>query len=145
MNGVIAIENIRKSFGSVVAVDGVSLEIAANEFVALLGASGCGKTTLLRIVAGLETPDAGRILIEGADVTGAPPYKRPINLMFQSYALFPHMSVRGNVEFGLRQEGLSGSDLVRRVDEALDLVELRDLGARRPSQLSGGQQQRVAL
>ncbi len=142
---VITVESVSKRFGDVVAVDNVSLDIAQGEFVALLGASGCGKTTLLRLVAGLDKPDAGVIRIDGHDVTGTPPYARPINMMFQSYALFPHMTVAENVAFGLKQDSLGGEDLRTRVDEALSLVEMRDLGGRKPQALSGGQQQRVAL
>ena len=145
MSVVIKIEAVTKRFGSVVAVDGVSLDILENEFIALLGASGCGKTTLLRIMAGLEHPDGGRVLIDGKDMTDAPPYARPVNMMFQSYALFPHMTAAGNVAFGLKQDGLSGAALEARVKEALAAVELGDLGDRRPDQLSGGQRQRVAL
>jgi len=135
----------RKSFGDVAAVDGVSLAVRPNEFLALLGASGCGKTTLLRLIAGLEAFDAGRLLIAGTDMTATPPHRRPVNLMFQSYALFPHMSVVDNVAFGLKQDGLAGEELKARVAEALALVDMADLGARRPDQLSGGQQQRAAL
>jgi putrescine transport system ATP-binding protein len=142
---VISVENVSKAFGAATAVDRVSLAVAANEFVALLGASGCGKTTLLRIIAGLESADAGRVLIGGADMTAAPAHRRPVNLMFQSYALFPHLSVRGNVAFGLRQDGLRGAELDARIAEALAMVELAPLADRRPHQLSGGQQQRVAL
>jgi len=139
------IVGVHKSFGGVVAVDDVSLVIKDNEFLALLGASGCGKTTLLRLIAGLEQADQGRIIIAGQDMTASPPYMRPINLMFQSYALFPHMTVAQNVAFGLKQDGLAGAELSTRVTEALELVEMAALGTRRPDQLSGGQQQRVAL
>ncbi|MBL8628524.1 MAG: ABC transporter ATP-binding protein [Rhodospirillaceae bacterium] len=142
---MISLTDIRKSFGAVAAVDGVSLDIAPNEFLALLGASGCGKTTLLRVLAGFETPDAGRVMIAGQDVTSTPPHKRPVNLMFQSYALFPHMTVAQNVAFGLKQDGLRGAELTARVQDALALVEMDTLALRRPDQLSGGQQQRVAL
>lgn len=142
---VIEVAELRKSFGGVVAVDNVSLAVRDNEFLALLGASGCGKTTLLRLMAGLEAADSGTISIAGQDMTQTPPYLRPVNLMFQSYALFPHMSVAGNVAFGLKQDGLGGSELTACVDEALALVEMTDLASRRPDQLSGGQKQRVAL
>ena len=145
MSSVIRIDAVTKRFGSVAAVDGVSLDIFENEFIALLGASGCGKTTLLRIMAGLEHPDAGRVFIDGKDVTEAAPYARPVNMMFQSYALFPHMTVAGNVAFGLKQDGLNGEILDARVKEALAAVELAGLGEREPHQLSGGQRQRVAL
>jgi putrescine transport system ATP-binding protein len=145
MSTVLRIESVGKCFGSVVAVDSVTLDVRENEFLALLGASGCGKTTLLRLMAGLESPDAGRIFIDGKDVTADPPYARPVNMMFQSYALFPHMTVAENVAFGLKQDGLSGEALGERVKEALTAVELEDLGERKPHQLSGGQRQRAAL
>ncbi|TAL00591.1 MAG: ABC transporter ATP-binding protein [Rhodospirillaceae bacterium] len=142
---VLALETITKRFGATVAVDDVSLAIDGAEFVALLGPSGCGKTTLLRMIAGLEFPDQGRVWIDGRDMTAAAAYARPVNMMFQSYALFPHLSVAANVAFGLQQDGLKGAVLKERVAEALILVELQDFGARKPHQLSGGQQQRVAL
>jgi putrescine transport system ATP-binding protein len=142
---VIDVADVSKSFGGVVAVDGVSLSVRPNEFLALLGASGCGKTTLLRLIAGLDAPDAGRIIIAGEDMTQTPPFRRPVNLMFQSYALFPHMSVAENVAFGLKQDGLGGDELAARVNEALTMVEMAELARRRPDQLSGGQKQRVAL
>jgi putrescine transport system ATP-binding protein len=142
---VISIQNVAKAFGAVRAVDNVSLDIAPNEFLALLGASGCGKTTLLRLIAGLERCDSGKILIDGADMTAVEPYRRPVNLMFQSYALFPHMTVAGNVAFGLQQEGIKGADLSQRVNESLALVEMAGHAERKPHQLSGGQRQRVAL
>src|SRR5262249_9908105 len=115
------------------------------EFFALLGPSGCGKTTLLRMLAGFERPSSGRILLDGADISAIPPHKRPVNMMFQSYALFPHMSVADNIAFGLKQEGMPKSEIRARVAEMLALVRLEQLGARRPDQLSGGQRQRVAL
>jgi putrescine transport system ATP-binding protein len=142
---MVRVEGLTKNFGGEVAVAGVDLAIAAGEFFAILGGSGSGKTTLLRMIAGFERPDEGRILIDGADVTGAPPHRRPVNMMFQSYALFPHMSVAKNVEFGLRQEGARGAELRRRAEEALDLVAMNDYAERKPHQLSGGQKQRVAL
>jgi putrescine transport system ATP-binding protein len=142
---LVRVDRVAKRFGEVVAVDGVTLEIARGEFFALLGPSGCGKTTLLRLLAGFETPDAGTIAIDGEDMTGVPPYRRPVNMMFQSYALFPHMSVAANIGFGLRQQGLSRAEIEPRVARLLDLVELAGLGGRRPTQLSGGQRQRVAL
>ncbi len=141
----VALEGIRKRFGPIAAVDGVDLTIASGEFFALLGGSGCGKTTLLRMIAGLETPDAGRILIGDLDATALPPWSRPVNTVFQSYALFPHLSVGANVGYGLVRERLPRSDIAKRVREMLALVQLTDLEDRRPHQLSGGQRQRVAL
>ena len=145
MAALVSFEQITKRFGDFTAVDGVTLAIDDNEFFALLGPSGCGKTTLLRLLAGFETPDAGRVLLDGADLAGVPPYRRPVNMMFQSYALFPHMTVAGNVAFGLKQDGLPRDQIAARVDEMLGLVQLRPLAARKPDQLSGGQRQRVAL
>ena len=139
------IEGVSKSFGSVTAVDDVSLDIARGEFFALLGPSGCGKTTLLRMLAGFETPSAGALLLDGVDLAALPPYRRPVNMMFQSYALFPHMSVAGNVAFGLRQDRVPRAEIAARVADALALVELSPLARRKPHQLSGGQRQRVAL
>ena len=141
----IRIENVTKRFGEFVAVDDVSLDIYRGELFSLLGASGCGKTTLLRMLAGLEQPSEGRILIDGTDMTGVAPYDRPVNMMFQSYALFPHMSVGQNVAFGLRQDGVPKQEAERRVAEMLDLVQLGRFAKRKPHQLSGGQRQRVAL
>ncbi|MEY4762668.1 MAG: hypothetical protein RLZZ200_2524 [Pseudomonadota bacterium] len=141
----IELDGIAKRFGEVTAVDGVSLGIRKGEIFCLLGASGCGKTTLLRILAGFEQPTAGRVLIDGQDMAGVPPYERPVNLMFQSYALFPHMTVEKNIAFGLEQEGLPKDEIRRRVADILDIVHLSEYGARRPHQLSGGQRQRVAL
>jgi spermidine/putrescine ABC transporter ATP-binding subunit len=142
---IIRIAGLNKRFGELLAVRSVDLEIRENEFFGLLGPSGCGKTTLLRMLAGFETPDAGQILLDGRDIVGVPPYRRPLNLMFQSYALFPHMRVFDNVAYGLRMEGVPKADVERRVEEALELVRLPGLGRRRPHQLSGGQRQRVAL
>jgi spermidine/putrescine ABC transporter ATP-binding subunit len=142
---LIRIEGVTKRFGSVVAVDDVTLPIRENEFFGLLGPSGCGKTTLLRILAGFEHPDEGRILLDGADLTRTKPYRRPVNMMFQSYALFPHMTVERNVAYGLRMEGLGKREALTQAHEALELVQLSDLAKRRPAQLSGGQEQRVAL
>jgi putrescine transport system ATP-binding protein len=143
----LAIDRVVKRFpgAAQAAVAGVSLAVAKGEFFALLGPSGCGKTTLLRMLAGFETPDEGRILIDGADMAGVPPYDRPVNMMFQSYALFPHMSVAENVGFGLRQEKLPRADIDRRVAAMLDLVKLARHAGRSPAQLSGGERQRVAL
>jgi putrescine transport system ATP-binding protein len=143
----LVIEEVVKRYpdATAAAVDGVSLEIAAGEFFALLGPSGCGKTTLLRLLAGFETPDKGRILIDGQDMASVPPYARPTNMMFQSYALFPHMSVAENVGFGLKQDKRSRVEIMGRVAAMLDLVKLRPLAQRKPGQLSGGEKQRVAL
>lgn len=142
---LISFEAVTRRFGSTRAVDGLSLDIRAGEFFALLGPSGCGKTTLLRMLAGFEMPDEGRLRLAGADITAVPPHRRPVNMMFQNYALFPHLSVAGNIAFGLRQEGLASAEIARRVDEMLALVKLEGLGQRKPDQLSGGQRQRVAL
>ena len=139
------IEGVSKSFGSITAVDDVTLDIARGEFFALLGPSGCGKTTLLRMLAGFETPGAGALLLDGVDLAALPPYRRPVNMMFQSYALFPNMTVAGNVAFGLRQDRVPRAEIAARVEEALALVELSPLARRKPHQLSGGQRQRVAL
>jgi putrescine transport system ATP-binding protein len=139
------IERVTKKYGDLYAVDDVSLAIFQGEFFSLLGSSGCGKSTLLRMLAGLEQPSAGRIYIDGADVTDIPAYRRPVNMMFQSYALFPHMSVERNVEFGLRQERLPRAERAERVAEMLDLLKIAELRKRRPHQISGGQRQRVAL
>jgi putrescine transport system ATP-binding protein len=136
---------VGKRFGEVTAVDRLDLDIYAGEFFALLGPSGCGKTTLLRMLAGFEEPSEGRILLAGEDIGAIPPYRRPVNMMFQSYALFPHMSVAGNIAFGLKQDGLPRKEIEARVAEMLALVRLEGFGARKPHQLSGGQRQRVAL
>jgi putrescine transport system ATP-binding protein len=141
----VVIEAASKRYGDVAAVDRVSLEVAAGELFSLLGGSGSGKTTLLRMVAGFVEPSAGRIAIDGVDMAGVPPHRRPVNMMFQSYALFPHMSVARNIGYGLRQAGVRGPELARQVDEALALVQLGGFGQRRPDELSGGQRQRVAL
>jgi putrescine transport system ATP-binding protein len=141
----IRIDDVSKKFGDFTAVDDVSLRIYRGEIFCLLGGSGCGKTTLLRMLAGFETPSDGRIFIDGQDMAGVPPYKRPVNMMFQSYALFPHMTVEQNVAFGLKQEGTPKAELTQRVNEMLALVKLQDFVQRKPHQLSGGQRQRVAL
>jgi putrescine transport system ATP-binding protein len=141
----VALDRVAKSFGGVVAVDHVSLAVGAGELFALLGPSGCGKTTLLRLIAGFETPDAGSVAIDGRDMTAVPAHRRPANMMFQSYALFPHMSVADNVAYGLRRAGKSEADTVRKVRDLLALVRLDGLEARKPHQLSGGQKSRVAL
>src|SRR5690606_33115409 len=141
----VRIEGVTRAFGKVYACDDVSLDIYRGEFFALLGGSGSGKSTLLRILAGLEAPDQGRILIDGLDVTHLPPYQRPVNMMFQSYALFPHMTVEQNIAFGLRQDRLPAGEIRDRVQAMLELVRMPQLGKRKPHQLSGGQRQRVAL
>jgi putrescine transport system ATP-binding protein len=141
----IRIENVTKRFGDFAAVDRVSLDICKGELFALLGGSGCGKTTLLRMLAGFETPTEGRIFIDGQDMGGIPPYERPVNMMFQSYALFPHMTVERNVGYGLKHEAMSEEQRKDRVKQMLDLVQLKGLAGRKPHQLSGGQRQRVAL
>ena len=141
----VRIERLTKRFGDFVAVNQVSLDIQRGEIFCLLGGSGCGKTTLLRMLAGFETPSEGAIYIDGVDVTAVAPYERPVNMMFQSYALFPHMTVAQNVAFGLRQDGVSKSETARRVGEILALVKLEGYDKRKPHQLSGGQRQRVAL
>jgi len=142
---LVEIRNVTKIFGSHYAVDDVSLKIYPGEFFSLLGASGCGKTTLLRMLAGFERPDTGRLLIGGEDMTDLPPYLRPVNMMFQSYALFPHLNVADNIAFGLRQGHMPRRQVRQRVAEMLDLVRLGDFARRKPDQLSGGQRQRVAL
>ena len=142
---IIEFENVTKFYGKVRAVNDVSLKVDEGEFFALLGPSGCGKTTLLRMLAGFEVPSGGRILIDGQDVSRVPPNKRPVNMVFQSYAVFPHMTVADNVGYGLRIEGVAAPERSRRVEDALALVKLDGYGARRPDQLSGGQRQRVAL
>ena len=134
-----------RSFGAFRALDGVSVSIQAGEFFSLLGPSGCGKTTLLRIIAGLDSADAGSLTIGGEEMTAIPASRRPVNTVFQSYALFPHLTVRDNVSFGLRMKGLSSGEIAPRVERALDLVEIGSMAARKPAQLSGGQKQRVAL
>jgi putrescine transport system ATP-binding protein len=141
----IRFENVTKRFGDFTAVDNLTLDIYEREFFALLGPSGCGKTTLMRMLAGFEQPTEGRILLDGKDLSGIPPYKRPVNMMFQSYALFPHMTVEDNIAFGLRQDRLDSSDINTRVAEMLELVKLEKYAKRKPHQLSGGQKQRVAL
>ncbi len=141
----VRIKNVTKTFGNVYAVDDVSVDIYQGEFFSLLGGSGCGKSTLLRILAGLEQPNSGKILIDGIDVTDMPPFERPVNMMFQSYALFPHMTVAQNIAFGLQQDRMPRAAITERVRQMLALVKMEALGARKPDQLSGGQRQRVAL
>ena len=142
---LVSVQNVVRSFGGVKALDGLSLDVFRGEFFALLGPSGCGKTTLMRAIAGFEAPDGGRVLLDGIDLGDTPPHKRPVNMVFQSYALFPHMSVERNIAFGLEREGLPRAEVAARVDEMLTLVQLGDERRRRPHQLSGGQKQRVAL
>jgi putrescine transport system ATP-binding protein len=142
---IVRFENITKRFDNFVAVKNVTLDIYEREFFALLGPSGCGKSTLLRMLAGFERPTEGKTIVIGQDITALPPYERPVNMMFQSYALFPHMTVEGNIGFGLRQEGMAKDKIAERVDEAMGMLELKQFAKRKPNQLSGGQQQRVAL
>ena len=142
---LVRFDGVSKHFAGIAAVERVSLDIFAGEFFALLGPSGCGKTTLLRLLAGFEMPDEGRILLDGEDIARVPPYRRPVNMMFQSYALFPHLTVEGNVAFGLKQEAVPKSEIAARVEEMLKLVRLEGFAKRKPHQLSGGQRQRVAL
>ncbi|GAA1520954.1 ABC transporter ATP-binding protein [Sphaerisporangium rubeum] len=142
---LVGITGVSRRFGDVVALDGVTLDIRQGEFFALLGPSGCGKTTLLRILAGFESPDEGTVTLDGADLLSRPAHRRPVNLMFQSYALFPHMTVAKNVAYGLEREGLPRAEVRTRVAEVLDTVGLTPQAGRRPHQLSGGQRQRVAL
>ena len=141
----VQIVDVSKRFGDFVAVDRISLDIYKREFFSLLGPSGCGKTTLLRMLAGFETPSEGGILLEGEDMSGVPPYERPVNMMFQSYALFPHMNVEKNIAFGLKQDGVPKPEIERRVAEVIEMVQLGPFARRKPHQLSGGQKQRVAL
>jgi spermidine/putrescine transport system ATP-binding protein len=141
----ISIQGVRKSFGDVHAVDGISLDIAEGEFITLLGPSGCGKTTTMRMIAGFEEPDDGTILLRGNDVVGVPPNKREVNMCFQQYALFPHMNVEKNIEYGLKLKKVPKGDRQKIVGEMLEIVGLAGMQARKPNQLSGGQQQRVAL
>jgi spermidine/putrescine transport system ATP-binding protein len=145
MQGIVALHGVSKSFGDVLAVDDVSLEIYQGEFFTILGPSGCGKTTTLRMIAGFELPEAGDIYLQGEPVTDVPAFQRNVNLVFQDYALFPHMNVAQNVGFGLEMKRVNELEIHKRVEEALELVRLPGMGDRRPSQLSGGQQQRVAL
>ena len=144
-HAMVTIDRIDKRFGDVIAVDSVSLDIQPNEFFALLGPSGCGKTTLLRMIAGFEQPSAGRLLIDGEDMDRVQPNRRPVNMVFQSYAVFPHMTVADNVAYGLVVTGVPKAEIAPRVDEALAMVRLAGYGSRKPDQLSGGQRQRVAL
>ena len=140
-----SLQHITKNFGEGDVLRDISLDVARGEFVTLLGASGCGKTTTLRIISGLETPDEGTVLLDGKDVTALPPERRPVNTVFQSYALFPHMNVEKNVAYGLRVHGMDKASIAKRVREMLELVQMEDYAKRMPSQLSGGQRQRIAI
>ena len=142
---LVRFEGVSKAFGDTPAVKDVSLSIHEGEFFALLGPSGCGKTTLMRLLAGFESPDAGRVMLEDRDISADPPHRRPVHMMFQAYALFPHLNVAQNIGFGLARQGMAKAEITPRVEEMLALVKLDGLGRRRPDQLSGGQKQRVAL
>ena len=141
----IELKSLSKRFGQFTAVDNIDLKIYRGELFTILGGSGCGKSTLLRMLAGFENPSDGRILIDGVDITNSPPYERPVNMMFQSYAVFPHMTVEQNIAYGLKKEKLPQAEIKTRVQEMLQLVQLSQLARRKPNQLSGGQSQRVAL
>ena len=141
----VQLQRVTRKYGDIYAVDDVSLDVYKGEFFSLLGSSGCGKSTLLRMLAGLEMPTSGRILIDGVDVTNVPPYRRPVNMMFQSYALFPHMSVENNIAFGLKQQKMPLEQREKRIEQMLRLLHIEQLRKRKPDQLSGGQRQRVAL
>ncbi|MGA9320601.1 MAG: ATP-binding cassette domain-containing protein, partial [Xanthobacteraceae bacterium] len=142
---LLRIQALTKRFGNTAVVDQLSLDVYEGEFFALLGPSGCGKTTLLRLIAGFEQPNAGHILLDGVDLAPVPPYRRPVNMMFQNYALFPHLTVEDNIAFGLKQDGLTKREIAARVADMLALTRLEGFGTRKPHQLSGGQRQRVAL
>lgn len=142
---ILTLENIHKSFDGTKVLDGISLSVLPGQFLTLLGPSGCGKTTTLRIIAGLETPDEGRVLLNGAEVTKLPPEKRAVNTVFQNYALFPHMNVQKNIAYPMKLRRVKKEDAARRVEELLSVVQLEGFGKRMPSQLSGGQRQRVAI
>ncbi len=144
-NSAVELRSVTKRYGDVVALRDISLTIHEGEFFSLLGPSGCGKTTTLNLIGGFIEPEDGDILIQGQSMIGIPPYRRPVNTVFQSYALFPHMTVAANIDFGLRMRGVPGGERIRRIDEMLDLISMPGFGGRRPSQLSGGQQQRIAL
>ena len=143
--GFLQIVDVSKKFGEVTVVDRLNLSVRRKEFFALLGSSGCGKSTLLRIMAGLETPSSGRVILDGQDITDLPAHRRPVNMMFQSYALFPHMNVSANVAYGLKREGVARPEREERVREVLELVQMGSYARHMPAQLSGGQQQRAAI
>ncbi|MBO67654.1 MAG: spermidine/putrescine ABC transporter ATP-binding protein, partial [Acidiferrobacteraceae bacterium] len=143
IDSIIDFHNVSKNFGKVIAVDRVTFNIKRGEFFSLLGPSGCGKTTLLRMVAGFEMPSVGEILIDGQPMSAFPPNQRPVNMVFQNYAIFPHLDVRGNIAFGMRKSGMSKSELDRRIGEILELIKLPGYGQRAAHELSGGQRQRV--
>jgi len=145
LSAFLELQDVAKAFGRVRAVDGVSLTVGRGEFFSLLGPSGCGKTTLLRIIAGFETPDAGRVLLDGKDITALPPNRRPVNTIFQSYALFPHLTVRENIGFGLQVARRSRREIDEAVDRMLALIQMEGHAHKRPDQISGGQKQRVAV
>ena len=145
MSGDLELVNLGKSFGPNRTVDDLNLRIRSGEFFSLLGSSGCGKSTTLRMIAGFERPTTGRVLLDGTDITEVPPHRRPVNTVFQNYALFPHLNVFDNIAFGLRRQRVEAKEIRRRVGQALEMVQLSDFGKRRPAQMSGGQQQRVAL
>lgn len=142
---IISFQNVRKDFGSFRAVNDVTFDIRTGEFFSLLGPSGCGKTTLLRMVAGLEAPTAGEVFLDGQAMSAIPPNQRPVNMVFQNYAIFPHLDIRGNIAFGMRKSGLSRAALDSKIDDMLELIKLPGYGSRRADELSGGQRQRVAL
>ena len=141
----LSLRGVSRRFGNLAALDGVSLDVAAGEFLALLGGSGSGKSTLLRVVAGFEAPDSGTVTLDGADLLGVPPHRRPVNMMFQSYALFPHMTVAANIAYGLKREGRPRAEIAARLEQAVAMLRLEGMESRRPHALSGGQRQRVAL
>lgn len=145
MNELIRLEGITKKFGEHLIIPTLDLTINDGEFVTLLGPSGCGKTTLLRMIAGLETPTTGKVILDGKDITKLPPYKRNVNMVFQNYALFPHMTVTENIHFGLKMQGVPNEEAQERINQVLYLTQLEQLRDRYPSQMSGGQQQRVAI
>src|SRR4051794_30033706 len=145
VDAIISLRRLSKHFGPVRAVDDISFDIRRGEFFSLLGPSGCGKTTLLRMLAGFEQPSQGDLLIDGQQMAGVPAYARPTNMVFQNYAIFPHLNVRENIAFGLRKKGLTKAELAERVNEALALIKLDGYGERASNQLSGGQRQRIAL